>query len=85
LANSIVFIHNLVTGKTHKLRTLNDDDIKEITFLDNEVLKQMVNRIIKVYLFPSPSFINKFIFFISINGLKITDFLERIMKLKIFL
>jgi len=30
-----------VTGKKHKLRTLNDDDIKEFPSLDNKELKQM--------------------------------------------
>ncbi|CAB4479520.1 unnamed protein product [Rhizophagus irregularis] len=30
-----------VTGKTHKIRTLNDDDIKEFSFIDTDELKQM--------------------------------------------
>jgi len=30
-----------VTGKTHILRTLTDDDINDFSFLDNDELKQM--------------------------------------------
>ena len=38
-------IFTLVTGKTHKVRTLNDEDIaKELSSFNNEEYKQMVNK-----------------------------------------
>ncbi|CAB4398185.1 unnamed protein product [Rhizophagus irregularis] len=37
----VVDVLTKVTGKTHKLRTLTDDDVKEFPGIDNDELKQM--------------------------------------------
>lgn len=45
----IIIFLNLVIGKTHKLRTLNDEDIaRDFSSLDNKSLKQMVNKQINI-------------------------------------
>lgn len=58
----IIIFLNLVTGKTHKVRTLNDEDIaKDFPTLNNKSLKQMVNKQINI--------MNSFSFFLIIKYL----------------